>query len=391
VKNPIAAFIAKKPKSAHEIEAELAKLGQKLADHQRRRSELLQAAEEARATWREALAEDDDVIAAAKARVDQLEREADDVGRTIAEYEAAIGAAEERFRDASSDERRRAEAAALETAAKKAQSIAPELEKAVAGVVSAARRLVAAIPVDMGVFRVVADARPGERPEKGNAFASNREAVAAVLAEALLAELPELFDFVRSGHHNVLGLMAVGDPRADIVEPMGWKQRDEMGLPAGAAIDALISSRLRARAERILAGEIEPGGGKVDILKPYRHPDPPAETRIVGLRNFRFRTGEPGWKPHTKIIAKGSADYVLDQVASAAISRGWAAPFESREGQAAIEQLHGMRGQRIGPLTSEECSDLGDPLGLQRAYEAANAAETAAADDIAEEVARALG
>jgi hypothetical protein len=392
MKNPLKAILGKKPKSAGEIEVELAKLSGKLAEHQRRRSELLQAAEEARATWRESLAEDDDVIAAAKARVDKLEREADDAGRVIAEYEAAISAAEERLRTASADERRRAAAAALEAVAKKVDALKAELERDVAKMASTARKLMAAIPADMGVFPVVADTRPGVRPEKGNAFASNREAVSAVCSEALVSEIPELYDFIKVGHYHALGLLAVGDPQAARIEAMGWSKRDALGLPAGAAIDALISSRLRDRAARILAGEVEPDGSAIKIEKPFRHPDPPAETRIVGLRNFKFLSGEPGWKPHTKIIAKGSADYVPDQVASAAFSRGWAAPFESREGQAAIEQLHGLRSQRIGSLTPEECADLGDPLGLRRAYEAANTADAARNNQVeAEEAERALG
>lgn len=386
MKNPLKAMLGKKPKSAAEIEAELAKLSGKLADHQRRRSELLQAAEEARAAWRESLAGEDDEINAAKAQVDRLEREADDAGRVIAEYEAAISAAEERFRTAAAEERRGTAAAALEATAKKVDSLKTDLEKAVAAVASATRKIMAAIPSDMGVFPTLADARPGDRPERRNEFASNREAVAAVLAEALLSELPELFDFTKSGHYTALGLLAVGDPEAARVEAMGWNRRDALGLPAGAAIDALISSRLRDRAAKILAGEIDVGGATITIEKPYREPEPPSETRIVGLRNFKFLAGEPGWRPHTKIIAQGSADYVREGVAKAAIGRGWAAPFDSREGQAAIEQLRDMRSQRIGALTADECADLGDPLGLQRAYETANAN-----DAEIEEAARAVG
>lgn len=386
MKNPLRSMLGKKPKSAAEIEAELSKLAGKLADHQRRRSELLQAAEEARAAWRESLAEDDDLIASAKVRVDQLERDADDAGRTIAEYEAAISAAEERFLAASADERRRAAAAALEAVAKKVDALKAEFERDVAKWASTARKLVAAIPSDMGVFPILADSRPGERPERRNEFASNREAVSAVCGEALVYELSELYDFVQVGNYHALGLLAVGDPQAAQIEAMGWRKRDAMGLPAGAAIDALISSRLRDRAARILAGEAEPDASSVKIEKPYREPEPPAEMRIVGLRNFRFLSGEPGWKPHTKIIAQGSADYVREEVAKVAIGRGWAAPFDSREGQAAIEQLRGMRSQRVGSLTVDECADLGDPLGLQRAYKAAKAN-----DAEVEEAARAVG
>ena len=375
MKNPLKNILTKRQKSAAEIEAELTKLAGKLADHQRRRSELLQSAEEARAAWRESLANEDDVIATAKARVDQLEREADDAGRTIEEYQAAIGAAEERFRVASADERRRTAAAALEDAAKKVDAVKTELEKAVAQVAAAARKLMAAIPGDVGVFSVHDSARPADRPEKGNAFASNREATAAVLAEALLCELPELFDFAQVGNYHALGLLAVGDPEAVRVEPMGWSRRDAVGLPAGAAIETLISSRLRDRAGKILAGEIQPDRTVIKIEQPARPPEPPAESRIIGLRNFRFLDAEEGYKPRARIIAEGTADWIRDEIARAAIARGWAAPFDSREGQVALEHFRSMKSQRVGPITVDDCLDLGDPLGLHRAYREASAAD----------------
>ena len=381
MKNPLKAMLGKKTKSAAEIEAELTKLAGKLADHQRRRSELLQSAEEARAAYRESLADDDDVIAAAKAKVDQLEKEADDAGRMIAEYEAAISAAEERFRVASADEQRRAAAAALEATAKKVDALSGDLEKGVAQIAATARKLLAAIPADTGVFSVLPDARPGDRPERRNNFASNREAVAAVLAEALLAELPDLFDFMKVGHYNALGLLAVGDPEAARIEPMGWSQRDAVGLPAGAAIDTLISSRLRDRAGRILEGELDAAGATIKIEQPARPPEPPNETRIVGLRNFKFLDGEEGYKPRAKIISEGASDWVRDEIARAAIARGWAVPFDSIEGKTATEHFQSRKSHRVGPVTVDDCLDLGDPLGLQRAYEAANAADPLTADD----------
>ena len=49
-----------------------------------------------------------------------------------------------------------------------------------------------------------------------------------------------------------------------------------------------------------------------------------------------------------------------------------------------------MRSQRVGALTPDDCSDLGDPLGLQRAYEIAKA-EAEAHNPDAAEAARAVG
>lgn len=391
MKNPITALMGRKPKAATEIKAELTKLAGKLADHQRRRSELLQAAEEARTAWRESLADEDEVIATAKAQVDRLEREADDAGRTIEEYQAAISAAEERFRAASADERRSGQAATLEATAKKVDALKTDLEKAVASVASAARKLLVAIPADTGVFPVQAGARPGDRPERQNAFASNREAVAAVLAEALLSELPELFDFTKSGNYHVLGLLAVGDPAADRVEAMGWTQRDALGLPVSDAIDTLISSRLRDRAARILAGDVDPDAVKVHIVEPYRAPPPPAEMHIVGLKNFKFLTGEPGYRPRYEGVTEGSNVYLREEVARAAIKRGFAAPYGSPEATQRLEELRSRKSFQhgFGPSIDDHF-DLGDPLGLQRAYQAANANDVAVGDGV-DEVLEAAG
>jgi hypothetical protein len=385
MKNPIRALIGKKPKSAGEIETELARLGQKLEDHKRRRSELMQAAEEARATWRVSLADEDDVIAATKANVDRLERDADEAARVITEYEAAITDCQDRFRRASTEERRRAAAADLEATAKKVDALKSELEKGVAQIAGTMRKIMAAIPADVGVFPMLADARPGDRPERRNEFASNREAAAAVLAEALLAELPELYDFIKVGHYTGLCLLAVGDPQAARVEAMGWTQRDAMGLPASTAVEALISSRLRDRAARIIAGELEPDGSMLEIVEPFRVPPPLPEMRIVGLRNFKFLMGEPGYKPRYEGVTDGADAYVREEVGRAAIARGYAAPHGSPEAIKRVEELRSRKSVQhgFGPSIDDHF-DLGDPLGLQRAYQAANANDVPADDGVDE-------
>jgi hypothetical protein len=226
-----------------------------------------------------------------------------------------------------------------------------------------------------------------------NDFASGREAVAAVLSEVLLAELPELFDFVAVGSRKAVALIAVEDPTAQKVGVLAWSTRDAVGLAAGSAIDALITSRFRSRAASILAGETKPDGAAVKIIEPYRQPPPPAEIRIVGLQNFKYLIGDLGYKPRYQGVTEGSEQYVREEVGKAAIGRGWAALHGSAEANKRMDELRRRKSvsASFGP-SIDSFWDLGDPLGLEQAYEAVKA-EIAARDNQveAEEAERALG
>lgn len=398
MKNPIKAMMGRRPNSAADIENELARLGQKLADHQRRRSEVLQALEEAKEARRSVLAEEDAIIAEATANVRRLEAEALEHSQMIEEFEAAIAGAEERFRQAADQEKRRAAAEKLEKTAAAVDALASELQKGVLSVAGTVKKLRQCIPADLGVFDIDYNSRPPKRPEHLNDFSSGREAIAAVLAEVILAELPELFDFVNVetrtfGTRHAVALIAVGEPTAQQVNVLAWDTRDAIGLSASEAIDALITSRLRKRAAGVLAGETQTDGAAVKIVEPYKAPPPPPELRIVGLQNFKYLIGKPGYKPRYEAVMEGSDHYVREEVAKAAIARGWAAPHGSSAANDFLQKRSARKSVPYGFGPSiDTYLDLGDPLGLQRAYEAVKA-EVAARDNQAEieEVARALG
>ena len=379
MKNPF-----KKRSTSADIEAELAKLSAKMTDLQRQRSEKLQALEEAKAARREALAEDDAVIEAATAKVRKLTADVDDMAAMIDEYSAAIEAAQERFRTAHDSEVRQAAAARLEGIAARVDTITPELQKSVAQLASAVRKLISGLPPEIGVFPAHHSHRPDGRPEGSNAMMSPREVIIGLVAEVLFAEFPDFFD------HGT-GLMLFDDPAAPQPAIMGFARRRTPGLPAPAAIDALLTSRLRDRAARILAGEADPVLTDIKIAEPYRAPPPDPEMQIVGLRDFRFLYGQPGFKPLYRCIAKGSSDLINEKAARYAISRGVAAPADSAEARQVLEAQRNQKSVRVGfGPAMEDHLDIGDPLGLQAAYDKVKA-DIAANDEIAAEAARAVG
>jgi hypothetical protein len=395
MKNPLKVIMPKRAKSASEIEAEITKLSGKLADHQRRRSELLHAAEDARTAWRDLLAGDDAEIAAAKARVDQLEHDIGQAGQTIEEYQVAISGAEERFRLAAEDEKQRAAVQKLEKAAAAAAAVAPELQEALAAVSVAVKKMIAAVPSEIGIYPSALNQRPEGRIERNNEMVSIREVVGAILAEGLYHHLPDHFDIANGGRHrHVKGLMVVDNPTARAPEVFSWERRTLPPLSTAAAVEALLTSRLRTRAKALAGGDPDGNVPEVNIVEPYKAPPPPPEIEIVGLKNFKFLGGEEGFKPRFSCIMRGSKSMVRVEVAQQAIAIGAAALADSADGKACLAWRASMKSVGMGPELSEY-EDIGDPLGLQAAYDAVQSGEAASDnqvdDEVTEEVARAVG
>lgn len=306
MKNPIKVLIGKRPSSAAEIKNELARLGQKLADQQRRRTEIMQALDEAKEARRSVLAEDEEIIAQATGNVERLEGEAAQLGKMVDEYEAAIASAEERFRLATEEEQHRAAVQKLVKAAAAVDAIASEYEKAVAAVSVAVKKMIAAVPGEIGIYKSATNQRPDGRAEGHNDMVSTREVVGAILAESLYYHFPDQFDAANGGwHRHALGLMLVHDPKAREPEVFSWERRRSAPLSPAAAIDALLTSRLRKRAKAVAGGDPEGNVPEVKIVEPYRSPPPPPEIEVVGLKDFKFLDGKEGYKPRFRLRHEG--------------------------------------------------------------------------------------
>lgn len=232
------------------IEGELKRLSDRKAEAERRRSEVLQALEEARQARRDVLDADDAAISAASGKLKALQVEAADLSELIVDLDAAIDAASERFRQAREHEARNAAASQLESISAKIDSQTAEFEKAVKTLAKVARTMLAAIPVEVGV----APGHSANRPEnrKGRGMLSGSEAVAAVLADALAAELPELFDAYRQDGYR-RALFCLMDPAAP--QPDYRSNLPTKPLPAREVVNALIVDRLTTRAQAIRDGE----------------------------------------------------------------------------------------------------------------------------------------
>ena len=362
MKNPLKGVLGRRPSSAADIENELSRLGQKLADHQRRRAEILQALEDAKEAWRAVLAEDDTIIAEATANVRRFEEEAAEHARMIEEYESAIAGAEERFRQATDQEQRRASAQKLEKTAEAVDAIAPELEKAVAALSSAVRKLRNVIPADLEIF-------PGHhlgRMSDKKGPADRSDAVSAVVAEMLLSAAPELFEQFCDGGYRI-GLFRIMSPEA--VQPdYSSREAGIEPLSGRMAVEALISGRLRNRAAQVLAGERPAALNDIKPVVKYEPPPSIPEVAIFPTKSFSYVSS---WNGLLTLVGAGWHSWVPGLVAKIAVSRGFALLIESPEGQKAFADAKTARergGSTGSSLSPDQCTPLGDVLGLVAEY-----------------------
>jgi hypothetical protein len=238
------------------IQAEIDRLRQKLTDNENRHSTALQALVEAQTARRAVLGDDDAIVDQASAKVHKAQTEVDDIAKLVEEYRDAISDAEDIFRQAASVEKTQTVVDQLEAIAKQMDAQAPALQKAVASVAEVFKLMMAAMPTDFGVYPTYNTRRPGDRPERNAAFASPREAAAAIVIEALLGAVPEIFDLYRDGGYRA-SLHRVMSPTAHQPSFEG-DTADYRALSPAAAIAALVSDRARDRAAKILAGELDP-------------------------------------------------------------------------------------------------------------------------------------
>jgi hypothetical protein len=258
-----------------DIAAELARLNQRLAETEKQASKATAELAAAHAARRDVLSEDASVVDQASAKVRKAQLEADDLTKLVDEYRSAIAEAQDRLSKAQSAERVEAAASQLEAIADQMDQQAPALEKAAAAVAASVRSMLAIMPADMAVFPTFNMHRPGDRAEGRAPYASAREAASAIIAEALLNAVPEIFDrYYSSGSQKVggepdgyrAGLSRIMDPTAPQPGYSG-DTADFVGLTPARAIAAFVSNRARENASKIRGGEIEPD---ISSLRPTR-------------------------------------------------------------------------------------------------------------------------
>lgn len=372
MKNPF-----KKSGDSAAIKAELKRLADRKAEAERKRSEVLQALEEARQARRDVLDADDAAIAAASGKLKALQIEAADLAELITDLEAAIDGASERFRHAREHEARQAAAEKLDSVAAKIDGQSSEFEKSVKQLAKVARAMLSAIPDGVGTFPMYSSSRPEDRDERGN-FASGREAVAAVLADALAAELPELFDHYReNGYRRALFcLMDAAAPQPDYRADQPTEP-----LPAREVVNALIVDRLKTRAQATRDGE--EAASLADVRLRVIEPRPPKTVEVMAVEHVNLITPNGTFSPIRRIMTKGQTDSLApDQVAKLLKTGAFVQADSSEADKIRAEIENRAPNRRYGSsgnagIGFDETRDLGDPLGLLAAE--------------AEEAARAVG
>lgn len=369
MKNPF-----KRNTDSASIEAELKRLADRKAETERKRSEVMQALEDARQARRQVLDADDDVISAASSKLKALQVNAADLSEMIDDIEAAIEAASERFRSAKDAEAREAAAAQLDIIASKIEGQAADFERAVKQLGKAARAMLSAIPAQVGVFPLSKYRRPEDRDERGD-MASGREAVAAVLADALAAELPELFDKYRDKGYR-RALFCLMDPRAPYPDFRADTPTDP--LPAKDVVASLIVDRMKARAGAIRSGEA--AASLDDVCLRVVAPRPQRAVELIALDNLCLVLENGIFPPKRQMLTAGTSESFPSNYAAKLVNTGAFVRSGTPEAEVFMARRQAeldARNSVAGPILWEDCRDLGDPLGLLAAE--------------AEEAARAVG
>ncbi|MFA7413669.1 MAG: hypothetical protein WC048_04220 [Rhizobium sp.] len=370
MKNPF-----RKSGDSASIEGELKRLADRKTEAERKRSEVLQALEEARQARRDVLDGEQAAIDAASAKLKALQTEAGDLADLIADIEAAIESASDRFRQAREHEARNAAASQMESVAAKVDGQTAELEKAVKQLAKAARGMLNAIPDAVGTFRIYHGDRPEHRQERGD-YASGREAVAAALADALAAELPELFDRYRENGYR-RALLCVMDPQA--TQPSYRANFPTEPLPAREVVNALIVDRLKTRAQAIRAGEEDAGLAGVELR--VVAPRPPKTVEVMAIEHVNMITPNGIFSPIRRIMTKGQTDSFAPDHVAKLLKTGVFVRADSAEADKIRADIENRDPKRIFGSSGnvgigfDETRDLGDPLGLiaAEAEEAARA------------------
>ncbi len=356
------------------IEQELRRLAGRKADAERKRSEVLQALEEARQARRDVLDADDAAIAAASGKLKALQVETTDLAELITDIDAAIEGASGRFRHAQEHEARSASAAQLDAIAAKIGDQSADFERAVKQLGKAARAMLSAIPAQVGVFPLSKYRRPEDRDERGD-MASGREAVAAVLADALAAELPELFDKYRDKGYR-RALFCLMDPRAPYPDFRADTPTDP--LPAKDVVASLIVDRMKARAGAIRSGEA--AASLDDVCLRVVAPRPQRAVELIALDNLCLVLENGIFPPKRQMLTAGTSESFPSNYAAKLVNTGAFVRSGTPEAEVFMARRQAeldARNSVAGPILWEDCRDLGDPLGLLAAE--------------AEEAARAVG
>ncbi len=368
MKNPF-----KRSTDSASIEQELKRLGDRKVEAERRRSEVLAAVEDAREARRNLLDGDQAAIDQASVKLKALQIEAADLAELLDDLEAAIEAASERFRHARDQEARASTTEKLEAVATKVEGQAGQLEAAAKALAKVARLMIDSIPEELGIAPGHAANRPEGRDDP-RGMLNRVEMVGAIVADALAAEMPQIFDAGSDYLGRTRALHCITEPNA----PMPcYSAREVKGpLAAKEIVAVLIVDRLRDRAAKIKAGELEP---VLNDIRPVSVKPPSVNSvELVATEAVclfipnDFEMIEAG--SYRKILTEGQFHSFREDHAAKLLKVGRFLKRSSPEGQKFVADLLAKNStlkrslHRHGP---PEHVDLGDPLGLVEAEQEA--------------------
>jgi hypothetical protein len=201
---------------------------------------------------------------------------------------------------------------------------------------------------------------------KNTGVLSPQEIVGAVLADALAAELPELFD-IAPGAEYKRALHCIVDSTSP--QPSYRANEVRTPLPAKEIMHALIIDRFIDRAAKILSGDLEPVLDRPALIKPPA----PKTVELVTLENVALivpyddALNHGGKRKNMK--AGDFLSFRLDY-ADKLINTGKFLVRSTPEGEKFIaDRLEKFSRVQLSsvPYGPQEYFDLGDPLNLLQA------------------------
>ena len=342
------------------IEAELSNLASRRQTLEARKVDALAKLDAAKSARRNVLAGDPTAdLSRLNGDVRDVEDDIETLDSVLSDLTAQTEDAEARLAEANDKGERAVAAKALQDIASTFDAGAAELEKAMGDVSKALAKMGAALPETLKVVDL-----PSDQSKR-----SDRDRILSiVLADAIASAIPFAMPHQswRHGYGHGAGLERLFNLADRVTEYS--RDGDDNPLDAAAAARALVTDRLRGRADAILAGTASADLADRTVEPPVAPKPVYQRVSVFVVSSFRYINSASGSEA---IVTARQTSALHEPVADAAVAAGLALRMDTAEGQAAYDEEKVRRERmRLGgmhPVPNDNINDypsLGDVMGL---------------------------
>ncbi|KHJ55124.1 hypothetical protein LA66_00075 [Aureimonas altamirensis] len=350
---------ASRKTTTQSIEAELSNLASRRQTLEARKVDALAKLDAAKSARRNVLAGDPSAdLSRLNGDVRDVEDDIETLDSVLSDLTAQTEDAEARLAEANDKGERAVAAKTLQDIASTFDAGAAELEKAMSEVSKALAKMGAALPETLRAVDLRSD---------GSGRNDKDRLLGIILADAVCSIFPAAF---KSRPWGAGGASIIGMDRNFSLSGQVWEWTDHVDndpLEATAAARALVTDRLRGRADAILEGTAPADLIDEPIVETKPAKPPMQKVAILPISNFSFAADGYG---RSEFAYSFTTTSVPEPVAKAAVRAGVAYLMESEEGQSAYQEELVRRarirssGNMIVP-DQREAFNLGDPCGFR--------------------------